>query len=112
MLQLEVLVRKSFSAVNAGTASAISIEEVSALDHELSNLPSIRVCSRGRSAKKRGRRFLTYNPVKFAAFVALRPSLRILVLACAVLTKILGRFWGDVGEELHLHSAQWLPCLH
>ena len=52
----------------------------------------------------------TYNPVEFAAFVALRPSLRVLVLACAVLAKVLGGLGGDVGEELHLHSAQWLSC--
>lgn len=42
MLQLEILVRKSFGAVNAGTASAIAIEEVSTLDHEFSDLRSIR----------------------------------------------------------------------
>lgn len=87
MLQLEILIRKSFRAVNAGTAGAIAIEEVSTLDHELSD-----------------------NPVKFAAFVALRSSLRVFVLTCAVLAKIFRGFGCDVGEELHLHSTQWLPC--
>ena len=48
--------------------------------------------------------------MKLAAFVALRPSLGILVLACAVLAEVFGGLGGDVGEELHLHSAQWLPC--
>lgn len=42
MLQLEILIRKSFRAVNAGTAGAIAIEEVSTLDHELSDLRSTR----------------------------------------------------------------------
>lgn len=110
MLQLEILVGKSFGAVNAGTASAIAIEEVSALDHELSNLHSIRVCSRRLKKTKKTRRFLTYNSVKLAAFVALRPSLRILILACAILAKIFSSLRCDVGEELHLHSAQRLPC--
>ena len=50
MLQHEVLVRKSFGAVNAGTASAIAIEEVSTLDHELSDLRSIRLHSPQDSA--------------------------------------------------------------
>ena len=48
--------------------------------------------------------------MEFAAFVALRSALGILVLACAVLAEVFGGLWGDVGEELHLHSAQWLPC--
>ncbi len=42
MSQLKVLVRKSFGAVNAGAASAVAIEEVSTLDHEFSDLRSIR----------------------------------------------------------------------
>ena len=53
---------------------------------------------------------MTYNAMKFAAFVALRPSLGIFVLACAILAKILCRLWSDVGKELHLDSTQWLPC--
>ena len=53
---------------------------------------------------------LTYDPVKFAAFVALRPALGTLVLACAVLAEVFSGLGCDVGEELHLHSAQWLPC--
>lgn len=51
MFQLEIFVGKSFGAVNADTASAIAIEEVSALDHEFSNLQSIRFCSRWHSSK-------------------------------------------------------------
>ena len=46
MFQLEVFVRKSFGAVNAGAASTIAIEEVSTLDHKLSDLRLIRLyCS-------------------------------------------------------------------
>ena len=41
MLQLEILVRESLGAVNAGTARAVAVEEISTLDHEFSNLPSI-----------------------------------------------------------------------
>lgn len=52
----------------------------------------------------------TYDAMEFAAFVPLRPSLGIFVLACAILTKVFGGPWCDVGEELHLHSTQWLPC--
>lgn len=109
MLQLEVLVRKCFGAINAGTASAVAIEEVSTLDHELSDLRSIRFHGRHRSAEKGITVFSTYDPVKFAAFITLRPSLRILILARAVLAKVFCRFRCDVGEELHLHSAQRLP---
>lgn len=50
--------------------------------------------------------------MKFAAFVTLRPSLRVLVLTSTVLAKVFGSLRSDVGEELHLHSAQWLPCKH
>ena len=42
MFQLKILVRKSFGAVNAGAASTVAIEEVSTLDHELSDLRPIR----------------------------------------------------------------------
>lgn len=48
--------------------------------------------------------------MKLAAFVALRPSLGIFVLAGAILTKVFGGFWCYVGEELHLDSTQWLAC--
>lgn len=48
--------------------------------------------------------------MKLAAFVALRPSLRVFVLAGAILAEIFSGFGRDVGEEFHLHSAQWLPC--
>ena len=48
--------------------------------------------------------------MEFAAFVALRPSLRVFVLACAVLTKVFSGFRCDVDEELHLHSTQRLSC--
>ena len=54
----------------------------------------------------------TYDPVEFAAFVTLRPTLRVLVLTSTVLAKVFGSLRSDVGEELHLHSAQWLPCKH
>lgn len=105
MLQLEVLIRKSFGAVDAGTTGAIAVEEISTLNHELSDLRAIRFHNPQHSAE-RNRRFLTYNSVKFAAFVALRPSLGILVLASAVLAKIFCGFGSDVGEELHLDSPQ------
>ena len=52
MLQLEILVGKSFGAVNAGTASAIAVEEVSTLDHELSDLRPIRFHRPQGSAEK------------------------------------------------------------
>lgn len=42
MLQEEIFVRKSFGAINAGAASTIAVEKVSTLDHELSDLRSIR----------------------------------------------------------------------
>ena len=38
MLELKVLVRKSFGAVNAGAPGTVTIEEVSTLDHEFSDL--------------------------------------------------------------------------
>ena len=38
MLQLKVLVRKGFGAINAGASSTVTIEEVSTLDHEFSDL--------------------------------------------------------------------------
>ena len=38
MLQLEVLVGKRFGAVDACTASAVTVEKVTALDHEFSDL--------------------------------------------------------------------------
>ena len=38
MLELKVFVRKSFGAVNAGAASPIAVEEVSTLNHKLSDL--------------------------------------------------------------------------
>lgn len=48
--------------------------------------------------------------MKLAAFVALRPSLGIFVLAGAILAKVFCGFGCYVGEELHLHSTQWLAC--
>lgn len=53
MLQLEVLVRKGFGAINAGTASAITIEEVSTLDHKFFDLRPIRFCDAQHSADER-----------------------------------------------------------
>lgn len=112
MLQLEVLVGESFCAVNAGTARAVAIEEVSTLDHELSDLRLIRFHGHHRSAEKGNGLSSTYDPVELAAFIALRPSLRILVLTRAVLAKVLSGFGCDVGEEFHLHPTQWLPWTH
>ena len=43
--------------------------------------------------------------MEFAAFVALRSALGVLVLACAVLAEVFGGFGGDVGEELYLYAA-------
>ena len=38
MLQLEILVRKGLGAVDTGTASSITVQEVSSLDHEVADL--------------------------------------------------------------------------
>ena len=38
MLQLKILVRKSFGAINACATGTVAIEEVSTLDHEFSDL--------------------------------------------------------------------------
>ena len=43
--------------------------------------------------------------MEFAAFVALRPALGILVLAGAVLAEVFGGFGGGVGEEFDFYAA-------
>lgn len=42
MLEVEILVRKRFRTVYSGAAGAIAIEEISALNHEVFDLRSIR----------------------------------------------------------------------
>jgi len=46
--------------------------------------------------------------MELAAFVALRPALRVLGLAGAELAEVLGGPGDFVGEELHLYTAQRL----
>ena len=50
--------------------------------------------------------YATNDSVKFATFVALRSTLRILGLSSTVLAKVLCRLWGYIREELHLDTAQ------
>ena len=49
--------------------------------------------------------------MELATFVSLRVSLGVFSLAGAVLTKVFGSFGRDVGEELHLHTAQGFTYL-
>ena len=46
--------------------------------------------------------------MKFAAFVPLRSSLRVLGLAGAELTEVLGCLGGEVGKKFHLDPTKWL----
>jgi len=51
---------------------------------------------------------VTYNPVKFASFVALWLSLGVFTFAGTELSEILSSSWGDVGKKFHFDSTQRL----
>lgn len=83
MPQSEVLVCKAPGAVNACRTSAVTIEKVAALAHEVFD-----------------------HAVELAALVAERAALRVLGLASAKLTEVLCSPRGDVGKELHFDAAK------
>ena len=56
--------------------------------------------------KRRRLRRVTYHSMEPASFVSLWSPLRILRLPSTELTKVLGGFRGDVGEELHLDATK------
>jgi len=43
VLEIEVLIRKCFCAVDGGAASAVAIEEISTLNHEVFDLRTLRL---------------------------------------------------------------------
>jgi len=48
--------------------------------------------------------------MKLATLITLRPTLRILSLACAELAEILCGLWSHVRKELHLDAPKGLSC--
>lgn len=87
MLQHEILIRKGAGAVDGNGASAVAVEEVSALDHEILD-----------------------HAVEPGALVALRSALGVFRLAGAELAEVFGRLGGDVCEEFHLDAAERFSC--
>lgn len=62
VLELEILVREGFGAVDAGAAGAIAVQEISALDHEIFDLevsPHHQIglwCREARAREEKGSR--------------------------------------------------------
>lgn len=111
MLEGEVLIAKGFGTVDGSAAGAVAVEEISALDHELLNLPAYELLSETpiRTVPLELRR--TYHAVELAALVSLGPSLRILGFTRAELTKVLGCARSGIGKQFHLDPAEWLSYM-
>ena len=98
MLESEVLIGKGLGAINGSTPCTVAIQEVPTLDHEVVDLTKLLDHS---SLHLSG----TYHAMKFAALIALWPTLSVLGLSCTKLTEVLCRLGCDIGEELHLDSS-------
>lgn len=83
VLEGEVLVAEGRAVVDRGTAGAVAIQEVAALDHE------------GRD-----------HAVEFRGFVALRFAQWGFVLASAELAEVFGGSGHGAAEELHFDAAE------
>lgn len=103
MAQSEIFIGKLLSAIDGTRSSAITIDEITTLDHEIFDLRRVRF-----SVHLSG--FDTYHSMELAAFVALGLTLGIFGLAGAELAEILCCSRGDVCKQFHLDPAEGLPC--
>ena len=83
MAEIEILIRKRLSTVDACASGAVAINEVAALTHETLD-----------------------HAVEFRAFVSLRTVLAGSGLASAKLAEVLCGSGDGVGEELHFDPAE------
>jgi hypothetical protein len=82
MPQLEILIRETLRSIDSCRSRSITVQEVSALNHEFFD-----------------------HSVKFTALVALRAAKMTLRFSSAELAEVLCRAWDDVCEELYFDSA-------
>ena len=85
MAHLEILIGEAFRAVDRRRSRAITVEEITALNHEFFD-----------------------HTVEPAAFVTLRSSQMVPRFARAILTKVFCCQGDDVGEKLHFDTTERL----
>ena len=83
MLDIKILIRK-LPAINTDAPGTIAVEKVTSLNHEAVD-----------------------DTVERAAFVAHWPTLGVLMLARAELTKVFGGAGDAVGVEFEFHAPGW-----
>lgn len=98
MLERKVLIIKRLEAPDASRATAIAIEKITALAHEVGNLgvffSSVLAWAFQKHIFIPEERNQTHNTMKFRALVPLRPADRILALSRTELAKVFCRL-GD-----------------
>ena len=83
MAHPKVLISKALRPIDTRGASAITVDEIASLNHEVFN-----------------------HTMELASFVALCTAEVVSDLSGAVLTKVLGRAWDDVCKDFHFDTAQ------
>jgi hypothetical protein len=110
MWQRKILICKLGGAVNGAAASAVAIDEIATLNHEIFDLREVSWKSQALNIEmgKRCRGRGPYHTVELATFVALRLSLGILALTRAELSEVLCRLGSRIGKELHFDPPKSL----
>ena len=106
MLEGKVFIGEGFRAVNGSTACAITIEEVTALNHEVLDLQEVNTYF--TFILRSGEKASTYHSMELAALVALWSTLSVLHLSGTELSEVFGSLGGSIGEEFHLNATKGL----